>query len=152
MTDDADRYWMSGATGTGSKPDPFGPLMHVPDGALRRVVALGNGETRGTRRVEVLSIEIYETGAILVFRTVDDTEGDLIRFVDDMPQGTNWRCELADTEGTRYQTVAGGAGQSRLWRGEVYIYPAPPQTIRTISIALVPGNRLEDRWAFELEL
>lgn len=112
-------------------PSNLAALAHCPYGALVGVAAFDLAETRNGRKVELISLERYDTGAVLSFRATGPTE------VADEFISLTWICTLADEAGTGYTTVAIGEGHSGLWRGEVLIIPTPPDHARRLLVNLI---------------
>jgi hypothetical protein len=135
--------------------EPPGPPSTVPDtrlldvkhGALRRVVALGSHVDRDGYRVELLSLELYDTGAILHFRATGSR-----RPGDEELLWRSWSCAVSDNRATAYETVSGGDGHHNLWRGEVFMYPAPPDSETGIQIELRGPGPFEEPLAFAAPL
>lgn len=144
-------YWRESLPDASEASDSIVPLMDAPVGTLRRVLALGQAAVSGGERVELLSLEIYDSGAILRFRAGYDSRPDGDQH-DRTPVSERWQgahCESRDDLGTAYETASGGGGDDRVWRGEVLIKPTPPATAITLSVELVPRN---NKWAFDVSL
>lgn len=150
--DGMELYWQAPGSERGSKPDPFGPLINVAEGDLSRVVGVGIGKAHGGRLLQLLTLEIYDTGAILRFRARDPMQADLVTFVNGEPEWIKWNCRVSDSVGTEYQSVAGGEGHSRMWRGEAAIYPAPPEVVNVITVSLVPLHAPHLVWEFDVPI
>lgn len=111
-------------------PDHLDALAHCFYGALIRVTALDGAETRNGRKVELRSLETYDSGAVLSFRATGPAN------IADEFLSLTWICRLSDDVGTGYTTVAIGDGHSGLWRGEVLTIPAPPRHAREVFVNL----------------
>jgi hypothetical protein len=111
-------------------PEHLEALARAPYGALISVAALDLAQTRNGRNVELLSLQIYDSGAILAFRATGPAD------IADEFLSLTWICALSDDLGTGYTTVAIGDGHSGLWRGEVFILPAPPPNACEIVVNL----------------
>jgi hypothetical protein len=98
---------------------------------LQRVIALGIHVDRNGYGIELLSLELYDTGAILHFRAIGAG-----RPGDEDLLWRPWSCVVSDGHPTPYETVCGGEGRHNLWRGEVLIYPTPPATETDVRIEL----------------
>jgi hypothetical protein len=131
------------ALGSSMPPSPF---LDVGKGELRRIVALGVGDTQVGRTVDLLALEVYDTGAILTFRASGERQHrDEMRWL-------AWSCLVRDEQSTTYHTLAGGVGQSELWRGEVLIHPAPDRTRERLTFELRCDGAVDARWVFRISL
>jgi hypothetical protein len=110
---------------------PESPLHDVPHGPLKRVIALGTHVDRNGYGIELLSLELYDIGAILHIRAVGSG-----RPGDEELLWRSWSCVVSDSHPTTYETASGGVGRHNLWRGEVLISPAPPDGETDIQIEL----------------
>ena len=91
----------------------------------------------------MLSLELYDTGAILHFRAMGSRGPG-----DEELLWRSWSCAVSDDRATPYQTVSGGDGHHNLWRGEVLIYPSPPPSESGIQIELRGPGPFEEPSVF----
>lgn len=92
---------------------------------LLRVVAIGQTVEASTIAVELIVLEVRESGAVLLWRTTSDVERLL-----GTPQMT-----IADDIDTAYSVLPmGWSGSGRESRGETVIMPRPPDAARTLVI------------------
>lgn len=88
---------------------PDSRLLDVKHGALRRVVALDSHVVRDGYKIELLSLELYDTGAILHFRALGSRGPG-----DEELLWRSWSCAVSDGRATPYETVSGGDGHHNL--------------------------------------
>jgi hypothetical protein len=151
--------------GAGPAPEPaMAPLERhvrdsmrvagVDDGALRRVIALGDPVESGGVRVELIALEVREDGCVatLVAHTRPPV-GSVGHFID---------VTVSDERGTAYIASGQGSGGSGpgTSRQEIRFAPAPPETARTLILRIeafvdpFPGRAVEQHgpWEFRVAL
>jgi hypothetical protein len=129
-----------------STPSEFDRFLDIQNGAAGKVIALEISNVQSQRRVDLVAIEMRESGAILTFRASGDRQ-----VLDEMLWLT-WTCEVADDLSTAYRTLSVGEGQSELWRGEVFVHPAPPKLAQRLSVELRCKGTGDDVWSFDFPL
>jgi hypothetical protein len=149
----ADRYWQTPSPGATPSLQPSAALIAAATGRLMRVIPLSIHQEHADLRLELLALELYDTGALLSFRSTVPAFAvmDPQRLANERAWLT-WRTSISDGRGTLYETMSGGNGNSQLWRGEVLIFPTPPADVRAVSVQLYCAGDASDEWAFTVRL
>lgn len=103
----------------------FVPQFEVNAGQLRRVIPIGQAvEVSGTR-VELIAMEIRDSGAIVYWKAFTDQE----RMIGPI------QAQVSDDRGTDYKANSMEYGGSdSMWKGELVVTPAPPPDVRTVRV------------------
>jgi hypothetical protein len=155
-------FSMLSSVSTGAEPDHALLERHareamrvaqVDDGALRRVVAVGDVAQGGGLRVELIAVELRDEGGLATFAVrARPPVG---------PAGHIAEVRVSDGVGTVYAAAGQGtSGTASSTRHEVRFAPAPPAAAETLTIVIerfvdpFPAGSMpiEGTWAFDVAL
>ena len=124
--------------------------------ALLRVIPIGQVADVSGVRVELIAMEVRETGALLSWKAFPAQD----RFLGSID------LDVSDERGTPYVAYGMDAGgNGHVWKGEAIVVPAPPAGAGALRIRvrgfqgfmadpfeMLPQTPVQGEWAFEVDL
>lgn len=132
----------------------FIPPTDPEQGSLVRVVPIGEAADVSGVRVELIALEVRETGGFLYWKAFPAKE----RFLGEID------LHVSDERGTVYTTYGMDAGgNGHVWKGAAIVVPAPPADARVLRFRVrgfrgfmaspfqdLPQTPVEGDWTFDV--